>query len=297
MVRVHGLKDYLIDRIDGICPGFKYLIDFDWEVEKGYSNKGKGDLIFGSDDGVYLIIETKFLHPGSGRNARVHRHDNKRKAKEQAKKYREHATFRFGVEAKVIGATFTNEDYQIHFLDDVNGGFVVIALLVLFMMIILIPIYLVNIHVDEREKVDFSLVQFLSKKNNKVIFLVNGYVLGDEPSTQLLSEEGIEDIELTTNETQFGQQPINQIYSPLVLQTLQPEQRNPAQSFLVPLIRRRNSVRSARPGNLAETRYINNHKCLSRIVRLIIQELNTDVPATDKQSSIDTATGSSFAEI
>ncbi|RHZ65296.1 hypothetical protein Glove_318g66 [Diversispora epigaea] len=113
-----ALKNDLINQIDRICPGFKYLIDFEWEVEKGYSNKGKGDLIFGSDYGVYLIIETKFLHPGSGRNARVHKHDARHKVREQAKRYREYATERFGIEAKVIGATFTNEDDKIYFIDD-----------------------------------------------------------------------------------------------------------------------------------------------------------------------------------
>ncbi|CAG8559918.1 10961_t:CDS:2 [Acaulospora colombiana] len=45
------VKNVLIEQIDIICPGFKYLIDFDWEAERGYSDKGKGDLIFGSDYG------------------------------------------------------------------------------------------------------------------------------------------------------------------------------------------------------------------------------------------------------
>ncbi|CAG8505776.1 6156_t:CDS:2 [Acaulospora morrowiae] len=112
------VKNVLIDRIDVICPGFEYLVDFDWEVERGYSNKGKGDLIFGSDCGVYLIVETKSLHPGSGRTAQVSRHNSRHKVKEQANRYREIAIRRFGINAKVIGATFTNEDYQIHFLDD-----------------------------------------------------------------------------------------------------------------------------------------------------------------------------------
>ncbi|CAG8436677.1 9013_t:CDS:2 [Diversispora eburnea] len=82
------LKNELIDRIDRICPVFKYLIDFEWEVKK------------------------------SGRNARVNRHDDKHKVKEQAKRYKKYATERFGIEVKVIGATYTNEDYRIYFLDN-----------------------------------------------------------------------------------------------------------------------------------------------------------------------------------
>ncbi|RHZ86405.1 hypothetical protein Glove_51g38 [Diversispora epigaea] len=115
------VKNVLINQTNRICPGFKYLMDFEWEVEKGHANEGKGDLIFGSDYGIYLIIETKFLHPGSGKTAQVSRHNAKHKVKEQAKRYRELATEIFkglGVEFKVIGATFTNEDDQIYFLDD-----------------------------------------------------------------------------------------------------------------------------------------------------------------------------------
>ncbi|CAG8509357.1 11949_t:CDS:2 [Ambispora gerdemannii] len=109
------LKNYLINRIHRICPGFKYLIDFEWEVK---SKRGKGDLIFGSDYGVYLIIETKFLNTESGKTAQVSRHDARLKVKEQAERYKEIATERFYAEAvKIIGATFTNEDNKIHFLD------------------------------------------------------------------------------------------------------------------------------------------------------------------------------------
>ncbi|CAH1763284.1 13897_t:CDS:2 [Entrophospora sp. SA101] len=115
----HEIKNYLIDNIHKICPGFKYLVDFEWEIEEGHPNKGKGDLIFGSDYKTYLTIETKSLHTGSGKTAQVSRHNARRRVKEQAERYNEFATKRFGVEVvDVIGATFTNEDYRIHFLDD-----------------------------------------------------------------------------------------------------------------------------------------------------------------------------------
>src|SRR5581483_4771099 len=106
------VKDHLINKIHKIYPGFKYLIDFKWEDE-GYTDKGRGNLIFGSDYGIHLIIETMALHTGNEGAAQD-------KVKIQATRYREYAAKNFGSESKVIGATciFTNIDFQIHFLED-----------------------------------------------------------------------------------------------------------------------------------------------------------------------------------
>jgi len=39
---------------------FKFVFDYEWEVEPGLSNKGKGDLIFTDGDNNFLIVECKF---------------------------------------------------------------------------------------------------------------------------------------------------------------------------------------------------------------------------------------------
>src|SRR5436190_1500489 len=61
-------KNYLIKNINEIVPGFKYFVDFQWEFNEfnegnnvAYDNNRIGDLIFGSDYGIYLVIETCWL--------------------------------------------------------------------------------------------------------------------------------------------------------------------------------------------------------------------------------------------
>src|SRR5947207_871331 len=73
------VKNSIINNLHRICPGFKYLVDFEWKV----SNRAKENLIFGSDFGVYLIIETRSFHTGSGRSrtAQVFRSNAKRRVK------------------------------------------------------------------------------------------------------------------------------------------------------------------------------------------------------------------------
>ena len=38
---------------------FKFVFDYEWEVEPGLSNKGKGDLIFTDGKKNFLIVECK----------------------------------------------------------------------------------------------------------------------------------------------------------------------------------------------------------------------------------------------
>ncbi|CAG8552944.1 10324_t:CDS:2 [Paraglomus brasilianum] len=113
------LRNDLINRIHTMYPEFKYLRDFEWKVDNGFSNRQKGELIFGSDYGIYLIIETKYLNLGTDETAQVFtQNDQLISVREQARKYKEIAAKRFCAEAvKIIGATFTNEDNRIHFLD------------------------------------------------------------------------------------------------------------------------------------------------------------------------------------
>ncbi|KKM62655.1 hypothetical protein LCGC14_1519480 [marine sediment metagenome] len=42
---------------------FKFVYDYEWEVEPGRSDKGKGDLIFTDGHSNYLIVECKKKKP------------------------------------------------------------------------------------------------------------------------------------------------------------------------------------------------------------------------------------------
>lgn len=46
---------------------FKYLYDYEWEVEPGLTNKGKGDLIFTDGKSSFLIVECKTKNSGEVR--------------------------------------------------------------------------------------------------------------------------------------------------------------------------------------------------------------------------------------
>ncbi|RIA85796.1 hypothetical protein C1645_830239 [Glomus cerebriforme] len=105
-----NMKNDLIKNINKIVPGFNYLIDHPY---------GAGDLIFGSDYGVYVAIETKqLMNFGTGRSVQVAESYVKNEVKNQAKVYKQIVQEKFMV--KVIGVSYTNETKEntIQFADD-----------------------------------------------------------------------------------------------------------------------------------------------------------------------------------
>jgi hypothetical protein len=111
------MKNDLINNIDKIFPGFNYLVDFEWCVNEDYSHYGVGDLVFGSDYGVYIVIETKWLNTNAGKTAQVSRNIARNKVKYQATTYKQFAQEKFAL--KVIGASVTNDsENSIQFVDD-----------------------------------------------------------------------------------------------------------------------------------------------------------------------------------
>ncbi|CAG8577777.1 9443_t:CDS:2 [Rhizophagus irregularis] len=111
------MKNYLINNIDKIFPGFNYLVDFEWCVNEDYLHYGIGDLIFGSDYGVYIVIETKWLNTNTGKTAQVSRNIARNKVKYQSITYKKYAQEKFAL--KVIGASVTNdEENAIQFVDN-----------------------------------------------------------------------------------------------------------------------------------------------------------------------------------
>ncbi|CAG8580988.1 17960_t:CDS:2 [Funneliformis caledonium] len=109
-----AVKNYLIDNIDKILPGFHYLVDFEWCIKKGYQyydHYGVGDLVFGSEHGVYIRIETNCLNTNSTRSTR---NVSKNKVKKQVKTYKESSEEKFVI--KVIEASYINDTLK--FIDD-----------------------------------------------------------------------------------------------------------------------------------------------------------------------------------
>ena len=103
-----SLQQQLIREVDKRLP-YTNLFAQEWEVLRGCSHLGKGDLVFkrpGFQE--YLVVEVKYLRPGSGRAARNKRNAARRKVVEQALRYG--AAFkRRHPDADVEIATYTNE--------------------------------------------------------------------------------------------------------------------------------------------------------------------------------------------
>jgi hypothetical protein len=108
MHREHVLQKQVI-RYQRKHPPFTQLYAQEWEVIPGYSQFGKGDLVFKRPAfEEYLVIETKYIRTDSGKTARGKRTRNRKKVVEQALRYG--AIFKqHNPGALVEIATFTND--------------------------------------------------------------------------------------------------------------------------------------------------------------------------------------------
>ncbi|PKK70768.1 hypothetical protein RhiirC2_779254 [Rhizophagus irregularis] len=117
--QVDNMKNGLINNIGQILPGFNYLIDFNWDVYENHRHHGVGDLVFGSDYGVIIVIETKWFNTDTLSKAQV---NARKKARNRVRKYRGCAQKKF-IAVKAIGAVFTNDTgNSIQFVDDQDAG-------------------------------------------------------------------------------------------------------------------------------------------------------------------------------
>ncbi|CAG8667943.1 19150_t:CDS:2 [Rhizophagus irregularis] len=111
-----GLKSLLINSPITTIPGFNYLIDIHWDNEDR-----KNSLIFGSDYGIYLTVETQWLNMNHGQRAKRLRDDARIDVKERARRLKEFAIAKYGnVAIKIIGASYTNdnENEKLQFVDN-----------------------------------------------------------------------------------------------------------------------------------------------------------------------------------
>jgi len=67
---------------------YPYIFRYEYEVNPGYSNHGKGDLIFTDGKNNFCIVEIKFLTEKSGRNYCVKRTQKRKKVRWQERYYK-----------------------------------------------------------------------------------------------------------------------------------------------------------------------------------------------------------------
>lgn len=76
-----------VDKIEIALIQFLFIYAYEWEVEPGFSQFGKGDLLLTDGNLNFLIIEVKELSPFSGRNQCVARTKARKLVKKQTEKY------------------------------------------------------------------------------------------------------------------------------------------------------------------------------------------------------------------
>jgi hypothetical protein len=92
-----------------LLEGYPFLVEYEWEVEQGSSQYGRGDLLFTDGEGSFAVVEAKWIDLDSTGPTASNRRTKKRKqVRDQAWRYAR------GVERlyrsdKVVGYAHTNE--------------------------------------------------------------------------------------------------------------------------------------------------------------------------------------------
>lgn len=85
------LKCALANEGHTVLAAYPYLVDDEWEVSPGQTNKGRGDLVFTDGHGHWATVETKWIDGGtdggSGKTRRTSKRTKRRKVEKQAIEY------------------------------------------------------------------------------------------------------------------------------------------------------------------------------------------------------------------
>jgi hypothetical protein len=93
-----------------LLEGFPFLVDYEWEVEQGRSQEGRGDLLFANGEGNFAVVEAKWIDlDSSGKTSRRRRTGHRGKVFDQAYFYAEQAWLAFDAQT-VEAMTLTNEE-------------------------------------------------------------------------------------------------------------------------------------------------------------------------------------------
>ena len=102
------LKQQLVQHSTILLPEYPYLIEDEWEVETGQSDKGKGDLVFASEHSRFAVVEIKYIDlKSTGHTSSTRRTAKRQAVKKQAINYA--ATYAKRYLQNVEAFTFTNE--------------------------------------------------------------------------------------------------------------------------------------------------------------------------------------------
>jgi len=63
-----------------LLPDYPYVIEDEWEVEPGRTDRGRGDLVFTDGAGCFAVVEVKWLDlESTGRTGTTKRTSNRKK--------------------------------------------------------------------------------------------------------------------------------------------------------------------------------------------------------------------------
>ncbi len=106
-----GLIQRLVRDRHPLLEGFPFLVDHEWEVARGRSQDGRGDLLFTNGEGGYAVVEAKWLDfESTGKTAKRRRTKHRGKVFEQAFHYAEQCWMTFDDAQTVDAMTLTNEE-------------------------------------------------------------------------------------------------------------------------------------------------------------------------------------------
>jgi Holliday junction resolvase-like predicted endonuclease len=105
------LKRELLANLPEELQGYNELVENEWEVNPGYSQAGKGDLVMTDGLGHYAVIEVKHIDTSAtGRTAQTRRNNKRKQVKQQAQQYAGEYKKRQPNARSVKAMTYTNEN-------------------------------------------------------------------------------------------------------------------------------------------------------------------------------------------
>lgn len=102
-----------------LLPAAPFLVKHEWYPHPPLANLGRGDLVFSSGRGLFIVVEVKHIDLDStGRTARNRRTAKRKQVRVQASKYARifSTTSSPSLCTCVLAAYFTNETPQVHFV-------------------------------------------------------------------------------------------------------------------------------------------------------------------------------------
>lgn len=89
----YALKRKLVLNSTKLLPDYPYVIEDEWEVQPGRTDRGRGDLVFTDGSGSFAVVEVKAIDLEStertGTTKRVSNRKKRRTVEEQAFRYAE----------------------------------------------------------------------------------------------------------------------------------------------------------------------------------------------------------------